>query len=54
MNYLEEYLREHNCTMADFHRDQEDVDGFCPRDIGVDGSCPCNDCDECWRREVDE
>lgn len=52
MTYLEEYLKEHNCSEKDFWIDQEDYDGFCPSDVGVDECVFDGTCEGCWKREI--
>lgn len=53
MTYLEKYLEEHKCSEKEFREAQEDYDGFCPSDIGMDGCLnPEMDCLECWNRNI--
>lgn len=55
MTYLEEYLNEHKTNMQGFLTAQEDYDGFCPRDIGIDDDCTgVENCLKCWNREIEE
>jgi hypothetical protein len=53
MTYLEEYFTEYHMDMRDFLILQEDYDGFCPRDMGMD-DCTGMKCIDCWNREIEE
>lgn len=55
MTYLEEYCRDYNCTETAFWNEQEDLDGFCPRDVGLDECIHVElSCKECWNRKIEE
>lgn len=52
MTYLEQYLKEHKCSEEDFRIHQEDYDGFCPPDVGMDECVFGGSCIDCWKREM--
>ncbi len=53
MTYVEEWCKEHCTDEKGFLEAQEDADGFCPPDCGMD-KCTGMKCAACWRREIKE